>query len=372
METAVFFHMPRSEKDARPFRGPRPASCPMEAAGKGFWVDGLFAGCVRCSIEAVSHSKPQLVASTGRRGKMPTLVDSEARFSFQQAQHTIQIMNCSLNQPLNLHSDQPAIAGSPTSVTVHEFAKPAFDTRMFRLHCCVFLRQLALPQNFIFRFVIIQRRRSAMLVIPRNTLLHQRARITSFFGETKRRLVTSLIALAILRLIPGRTCRVRSVFAELKIQRCKPTMLGRFFGRNERGEQFAVRIDQYIDEIAIVISTMLAPPSIRIDGAAKLAGRTRIIMAMQGFRKRLGAEGHQRVFHALLSQARGHGLVKDRLRIKDATHVLADIAIPAGLQMIAQARNKLLTAAERFAADRVVGERARVEAIRTATDSQGD
>ncbi|HQZ69575.1 MAG TPA: hypothetical protein PLY87_31035 [Planctomycetaceae bacterium] len=24
---------------------------------KGFWVDGLFAGCVRCSIEAVSHSK---------------------------------------------------------------------------------------------------------------------------------------------------------------------------------------------------------------------------------------------------------------------------------------------------------------------------
>jgi hypothetical protein len=56
------------------------------------------------------------------------------------------------------------------------------------------------------------------------------------------------------------------------------------------------------------------------------------------------------VFHQLLSQARGHGLVKDRLRIKDATHVLADIAIPAGLQLIAQARNKLLTAAERFAA----------------------
>ena len=49
-----------------------------------------------------------------------------------------------------------------------------------------------------------------------------------------------------------------------------------------------------------------------------------------------------------------------------------DIAIPAGLQLIAQARNKLLTAAERFAAECVVGERVRVEAIRTTTDSQGN
>lgn len=96
------------------------------------------------------------------------------------------------------------------------------------------------------------------------------------------------------------------------------------------------------------------------------------VSTLRGFRSRLGVEGHKEVFHALLSQARGHGLVKDRLRIKDATHVLADIAIPAGLQLIAQARNKLLTAAERFAAECVVGERVRVEAIRTTTDSQGN
>jgi len=96
------------------------------------------------------------------------------------------------------------------------------------------------------------------------------------------------------------------------------------------------------------------------------------VSTLRGFRSRLGVEGHQQVFHALLSQARGHGLVKDRLRIKDATHVLADIAIPAGLQLIAQARNKLLSAAERFAAECVVGERVRVEAIRTTTDSQGN
>jgi len=59
-------------------------------------------------------------------------------------------MNCSLDQLLNLNSDQPAITGSPTSGTVHKFAKPAFDTGMFGLHRCVFLRQLSLPQNVVF------------------------------------------------------------------------------------------------------------------------------------------------------------------------------------------------------------------------------
>ena len=46
------------------------------------------------------------------------------------------------------------------------------------------------------------------------------------------------------------------------------------------------------------------------------------------FRKRLGPEAHQRVFQELITQARQQGLVKDRLRLKDATHVLANIAVP--------------------------------------------
>lgn len=94
--------------------------------------------------------------------------------------------------------------------------------------------------------------------------------------------------------------------------------------------------------------------------------------SLRDFRSRLGVEGHKQIFHSLLSQARGYGLVKDRLRIKDATHVLANVAIPAGLQLIAQARNKLLSAAEKFAIDCVNGERARTEVIRTTTDSQGN
>ncbi len=88
------------------------------------------------------------------------------------------------------------------------------------------------------------------------------------------------------------------------------------------------------------------------------------------FRARLGAEGHKALFHALLGQAREYGLVKDRLRIKDATHVVADIAIPAGLTLVAQARNRLLLAVEPFAAERTAGERVRIETIRTSTDGR--
>lgn len=96
------------------------------------------------------------------------------------------------------------------------------------------------------------------------------------------------------------------------------------------------------------------------------------IGTLRKFRARLGVEGHKNLFHGLLAQARGYGLLKDRLRLKDATHVLADIAIPAGIQLIAKARNKLLAAAEKFAAENVAGERVQIETIRTSTDTDGD
>ena len=96
------------------------------------------------------------------------------------------------------------------------------------------------------------------------------------------------------------------------------------------------------------------------------------VSTLRRFRARLGAEGHKKLFHGLLEQARGYGLVKDRLRLKDATHVLANIAIPAGLQLVAQARNKLLGAAERFDAEQVAGERVQIESLRTCTDGSGD
>jgi transposase len=82
------------------------------------------------------------------------------------------------------------------------------------------------------------------------------------------------------------------------------------------------------------------------------------------FRGRLGVEGYRGIFAEVVSQAREFGLVKDRLRLKDATHVIADVAIPAALALVAQVRDRLLKAAETFAQLRVEGERARLEMIR--------
>src|SRR5216683_1586820 len=60
------------------------------------------------------------------------------------------------------------------------------------------------------------------------------------------------------------------------------------------------------------------------------------------FRMRLGTARHQALFDQLVTQAREYGLVRDRLRLKDATHVLANIAVPSTLRLVAQTRQRLL------------------------------
>jgi transposase len=85
------------------------------------------------------------------------------------------------------------------------------------------------------------------------------------------------------------------------------------------------------------------------------------------FRSRLGPDKFQAIFDDVLAQARLRGLVKDRLRLKDATHVLADVAIPATLGLVAQTRDRLLDAAEPFDLPWVAGQRAKALAVRAAT-----
>ncbi len=63
------------------------------------------------------------------------------------------------------------------------------------------------------------------------------------------------------------------------------------------------------------------------------------------FRKRIGAERFEKVFQDLVTQAREMGLVKDRLRLKDATHMFADVAEVRPLALVAQVRDRLLMAA---------------------------
>jgi IS5 family transposase len=85
------------------------------------------------------------------------------------------------------------------------------------------------------------------------------------------------------------------------------------------------------------------------------------------FRSRLGPDKFQAVFDDIIAQARGYGLVKDRLRLKDATHVIANVAVPSTLGLVAQTRDRLLGAVEPFDPTWVAEQRAEVESIRTAT-----
>jgi transposase len=86
------------------------------------------------------------------------------------------------------------------------------------------------------------------------------------------------------------------------------------------------------------------------------------------FRQRLGAQRHQQIFDAMVGQARERGLVKDRLRLKDATHVLANIAIPTTIALVAQTRERLLQALEPWAPTEVGSQRQRAEQIRQRTE----
>ena len=88
------------------------------------------------------------------------------------------------------------------------------------------------------------------------------------------------------------------------------------------------------------------------------------------FRARLGEEGFGKVFDALVGQARQAGLVKDRLRLKDASHVVASIAVQTTLTIVAQIRDRLLSAAEPFDAEWVAGQRIETGLLRERTHEQ--
>lgn len=85
------------------------------------------------------------------------------------------------------------------------------------------------------------------------------------------------------------------------------------------------------------------------------------------FRSRLGAERHRALLNALVGQARERGLVQDRLRLKDATHVIANIAVPSTIQLVAQVRDRLLQALGPYRPEQVAAERAQARVIHQVT-----
>ena len=90
------------------------------------------------------------------------------------------------------------------------------------------------------------------------------------------------------------------------------------------------------------------------------------------FRSRLGLERYQALFDEIVAQARSHGLVKDRLRLKDATHVIANIAVPSTLALIAQIRTRLLDSAAAYGPERAAAEQAKAIEIRQVTVDLSD
>lgn len=98
-----------------------------------------------------------------------------------------------------------------------------------------------------------------------------------------------------------------------------------------------------------------------------LESRLPVPSLLAQFRSRVGVERHQALFDHLVTQAREQGLVRDRLRLKDATHVLANIAVPSTLRLVAQSRQRLLEAARPYAPERVAAEEAEAAVVRQAT-----
>lgn len=90
------------------------------------------------------------------------------------------------------------------------------------------------------------------------------------------------------------------------------------------------------------------------------------------FRGRLGEEGYRRVFQKIVAQARAAGLVKDQLRLKDATHILANISIPSTIALAAQVREGLIDALAAAEPDAAEGYRIATEEIRQQTKDLDD
>jgi transposase len=90
------------------------------------------------------------------------------------------------------------------------------------------------------------------------------------------------------------------------------------------------------------------------------------------FRKRIGVDRFAQIFQDLVTQAREAGLVKDRLRLKDATHMLADVADARPLQLAAQVRERLLQAAQPLFADWVADQRGQIDTLRQTTAEFAD
>jgi len=65
------------------------------------------------------------------------------------------------------------------------------------------------------------------------------------------------------------------------------------------------------------------------------------------FRKRLGEETFKRLFDTVVIKAKEKGLIKGDLKILDATHIIADIAIPSTVNLLRHGRRRIIKRIEK-------------------------
>lgn len=65
------------------------------------------------------------------------------------------------------------------------------------------------------------------------------------------------------------------------------------------------------------------------------------------FRKRLGEECFKRLFDGVVAKAKEKGLIKGDLKILDATHIIADIAIPSTVNLLRHGRRRIIKRIEK-------------------------
>jgi len=65
------------------------------------------------------------------------------------------------------------------------------------------------------------------------------------------------------------------------------------------------------------------------------------------FRKRLGEERFERIFDKFIEQCKKKGLLKEKLKAIDATHIVADVAIPNTVNLLKEGRERILRQLEK-------------------------
>ena len=75
------------------------------------------------------------------------------------------------------------------------------------------------------------------------------------------------------------------------------------------------------------------------------------------FRKRLGEERFERIFDKFVKQCKEKGLLKEKFKIVDATHIIADVAISNTVELLREGRERILKAIKK-----ALGKRKRIEA----------